>query len=793
MSEMRTIVPAVFMSSMAGLAFEVLLTRIFSVSLWYHFAFMIISVAMLGLAASGTALSLSSRLRDSGNTGLYTFCLGISMPASYLLTNLIPFDPVRLAWEHAEILYLGLYYLILAIPFFFAGLVIATAFITASGKSGLVYGADLLGAGLGSLGILVLMGTTSPEHAVFILSIVVLAGSFAVSGKRLRVGCALFIAANLSLLLLRPGFTALRMSPYKGLPSALRYPGAEMLHTYYTPFARIDTFRSPAVRFAPGLSLSWLDALPEQIGLAVDGGNTSAVTGIADRKAMAFLSRLPAALPYEIGDRDRVLVLDPGGGLQILLARYYGVHGITGVETNPWQAEIMRKYFGSFSGNLYGATIRTGLGRSWLARHGGTFDLIDISPQGAEPAGSFGIAEDYRFTVEAFRGYLRHLDKDGVLCINLFIIPPPRYELRLLATLATAMESMGMRHADRHIAAIRSWDTISILAKKSPLTGNETAAIRKFARDRWFDPVHIPGIKAEESGIHIKMPSSDYVRALQAVLSPESRGKFMREYLFNVSPVYDRAPFYHYFLKISEIRETYRVMGGKWQFFLEAGFIVPALLLQAASLSALLLLLPAVAIERKRGGRRGGRKILSYFALLGMGYMLVEIPFIQKMILPLENPSYAVAAVLAAILLSSGIGSLASSRFADLRNPVTIAFTALLIAAYGFLMPSVSSVLVHYRPPLSFLLVFLAFLPAGFLMGIPFPMGLKALGERNPHLIPWAWAINGCLSVLAPLCAVLLAMAVGFRNVLLIGALCYLLAFLNLSAWARGSAGYAEH
>ena len=782
---MRKILPAVFLSAMGGLAFEVLLTRIFSVSLWYHFAFMIISVAMLGLAASGTVLSLSSRLQDSGKMGLYTFCLGISMPVSYLLTNLIPFDPVRLAWEKAEILYLGLYYVLLALPFFFAGLVIATAFTTASGKSGLVYGADLLGAGLGSLGVLILMGMTSPERAVFILSTAVLAASFPLCGKRLRAACVLFMAANFVLILLQPDFTRLRISPYKELPTALRYPGAEMIHTYHTPFSRIDTFRSPAVRFAPGLSLSWLDPLPEQIGFAVDGGNISAVTGVADRDALEFLSRLPAALPYETGRRDSVMVLDPGGGLQILLARHYGTRRIMGVETNPWLADIMRKNFGAFSGNIFGGNIRTGLGRSWLAVHDGTFDMIDISLQGADPAGSFGIAEDYRYTVEAFREYIRHLKSDGVLSINLFIIPPPRYELRLLATLATAMESMGIRHVDRHIAVVRSWGTITILAKKSPLTGDETASVRKFARERWFDLVHLPGIKAEETGIYIKVPSLGYFRALQDVLSPERRGKFMQEYIFDVTPVYDESPFYHYFLKFSEIREVYRVMGGKWQFFLEEGYIVPALLLQAAALSALLVLLPAVAIKRKEKDNRGGGKILPYFAFLGMGYMLVEIPFIQKMILPLENPSYAVAAVLAAILLSSGAGSLASSRFPVLRNPATIAFTSLLIVAYGFLMPAISSVLAHYRPPVSFLFVFLTFFPVGFLMGIPFPTGLKALGESNPRLIPWAWAINGCFSVLGPLCAILLAMVVGFRNVLLLGALFYFFAFLNMAGYMK--------
>jgi spermidine synthase len=787
MNELRKILPAVFLSAMAGLAFEVLLTRIFSLSLWYHFAFMIISIAMLGLAASGTVLSLFPRLQSTGNIGLYTFCLGISIPASYLFTNLIPFDPVRLAWEKAEILYLGLYYVILALPFFFAGLVIANAFTNVSGKSGLLYGADLLGAGLGSLGVLLLMGITSPERAVFILSIGVLAASFTVCGKTLRAACGFFIAGNLVLLFLQPSFTSLRISPYKELPTALRYPGAHMLHTYHTPFARIDTFRSPAVRFAPGLSLSWLEPLPEQIGFAVDGGNISAVTGIADRKSLQFLSRLPAALPYETGKRKNVLVLDPGGGLQVLLARHYGAHNITGVETNKWLADIIRRDFGAFSGNMYGGNMMTGLGRSWLAVQGGTFDMIDISPQGAEPAGSFGIAEDYRYTVEAFREYLRHLNRDGVLTINLFIIPPPRYELRMLATLATAMESMGIRDSRRHIAAIRSWGTITILAKKTPLTEKETVSIRKFARERWFDIVHLPGIKAEESGIYIKMPSLDYFRAFQAILSPETRGKFLEEYAFDVTPVFDESPFYHYFLKISNIREIYRVMGGKWQFFLEEGYIVPALLFQALALSALLVLLPAVVMKRREKVNRGVGKILPYFAFLGFGYMFVEITFIQKLILSLENPSYAVAAVLASLLLSSGAGSLSSSRFLILRNSSVVALISLLIAAYGLLFPSLSSVIANYRPPISFLLVFLTLFPAGFLMGIPFPTGIKALGERSPRLIPWAWAINGCFSVLGPLCAILLAMAVGFRNVLLIGALCYLLAFLILSGWARSN------
>jgi hypothetical protein len=813
MDETQKILPVVFFSSMAGLAFEVLLTRIFSISLWYHFAFMIISMAMLGMAAGGTLLSLFPRLRDMRNIGLYAFCLGIAMPAGYLLTNLMPFDPVRLSWEKTEVLRLGLYYLVLALPFFFSGLIIAAAFTAGSGRSGLLYGADLLGAGLGSLGILFMTGVIAPERGVFVLSAIVLAVSFMAGGKRLKALCLLLIGANLAFLILQPGFTRLRLSPYKELPAALLYPGAELLRTYYTPFARIDTFRSPAVRFAPGLSLAYLEPLPEQIGFSIDGGNISAITSTADHAALKFLSRLPASLPYRIGPRRKVLVLDPGGGLQMLLARYYKALEITGIETNPWLAEIIRKDFSAFSGNVYGKGVGTGLGRSWLAGRRETFDLIDISLEGAAPAGSFGIAEDYRHTVEAFSEYFQHLEKDGALCVSLYIIPPPRNELRILATLAAAMESSGISDPARHIAAIRSWGSISILAKKSPLTGDETAAVRGFARQCRFDLAYLPGMAPEDSNRYVKMPSNEYFTAFAAILSPSERGSFTERYIFDVGPVYDDAPFFHYFLKIGKIREVYRVMGGKWQFFLEEGFIIPALLVQAAVLSALLVLLPAFAVHKKRNGKPNtgngaeisgagertawektepgpcrvlnGAGLLPYFALLGFGFMFVEITLIQRLILPLENPPYAMAAVLATLLFSSGTGSLLSYRHAELGGPWVPAATALVIILYSLLLPAVSSVIAHYRPPSSFLLVFPALFPAGFLMGIPFPFGIKALGERNPRLIPWAWAINGCCSVVGPLCAILLAMASGFRDVLLMGALAYFLAFLNLSSFMK--------
>jgi len=770
--------PLIFLVSMASLAFEVLLTRIFSITLWYHFAFMVISIAMLGIAASGTILALYPGLRRLDRIGWYTLALGGAMPTGFLLANLVAFDPVRLAWDRWELLNILLTYLCLAVPFFCAGLVIATAFSMENQRAGLIYGADLVGAGTGSIGILLLMGSVPTEEGVFVISLVVVGAAFLVGGIRLRVTALLLGGTILGLLILQPGFSRPRISPYKGLEAALRYPGAEHLRTWHTPFARIDTFKSPAVRYAPGLSLRYQERLPEQIGVSIDGGEVNAVTAVADPAALAFLDHLPAALPYALGPRREVLILDPKGGLPVLSARRNGAGRITTVESVSSLEKVIREELSIFSGNLYGRESRTGLGRTWLA--GGTrrFDLIDITLQGTEPSAAFGISEDYRFTMEAFREYLEHLTDNGVLSVNLFIIPPPRTELRILATLATALEESGVRDPGAHLAIIRSWGTLTFLVKRSPLTPAEAAAVRSFAREQRFDLAWLSGATAQESNVHVRTRDFDYFRAFRAILSPTERNSFLAGYLFDVRPVRDEAPFFSHFLRLDRLTETYRTMGSKWQFFLEEGYILPAVLVQAVAISVLLLALPALA--GKRPGAAARKVFLPYFALLGLAYMFVEVALIQKLILPLEDPPVAVAAVLASLLISSGIGSLLSHRHPRLARPATTLVLALFVALCAMLLPPLFVIASPWPLPLRSVFFCLLVAIPGSLMGIPFPTGLRLLGQVDPGLIPWAWTINGVFSVLAPLLAVMAAMATGFRGVLLLGAAAYLLAFLIL-------------
>lgn len=783
----KKLLAGIFLFSFSALSYQIALTRVFSISLWYHFAFMVISIAMLGIGVSGTVLSLSQRLKTPSRheltlarIGIYGLFLGASITVSYLLSNLLPFDPVRLSWDRVQLLYICLYYLLLSTPFFFFGLSVSTALSSASERAGFLYGADLLGAGAGSISFLYFMSITSPEVVILLVSSIALGGAFLIGGRKTKVCSSIFIACNIFLLLM-PGLISPRMSPYKGLQLALRYPGAEHIKTYHSPFSQVDVFRSPAVRFAPGLSLKYLEPLPEQLGISVDGGEVNAVTRADNRESLGFLEFLPSALPYELGRRESVLILDPRGGLEVLLARHYGAQGIFKVESNPLVIKVIRDDLGDLSHGIYDDNTWQGLGRSWLKAKDRKFDLIDIPLTGTSPSGSFGIAEDYRFTVESFKEYLSHLTKNGMLSVHLYILPPPRIELRLLSTLVTAMEEMGIKEIEGKIIAIRSWGSIGIMAKVEPFTREEIDAVRKFSREKRFDLVLLPGIREDETNIYLKTASNEYAAAFMSILDPGRRASFQRDYLFDITPVRDESPFFHYFLRLKNLRNIYEVMGGKWQYLIEEGYLLPVVFVQVLLLSIVFILLPAFSKRRKNDNPSNPPSIppLLYFAFLGLGFMFVEISLIQRMILPLENPSYAVAAVLTSVLIGSGIGSLLSSRFSPLRSRFTLLALTLLIAAYSLLVPLFSDFIAP-QPLLRKVALGFAFLiPLGLPMGIPFPMGIRNLGEKTPELIPWAWAVNGCASVLAPLLTIMLAMAVGFQTVMWIGAAAYFLAFLT--------------
>ena len=776
----RVILRLIFNASLACLSFEVALMRVFSISLWYHFAFMVISIAMLGIGASGTALSLFPGLKDLRRVPLYALILVISIPASYLLANEVPFDPARLSWDHTQLISVSLYYIILCAPFFCFGLIVSTAYSAMSREANAVYAADLLGAGFGALAMAWLLSLGGPETSVFIISTLLATGLlYRPVDWKIRSISLLLIAVDLLVLFLHPAFIQPRISPYKPYALAMQFPGAERLGTAYSPYARVDLFKSPANRFAPGLSFTYLEPLPEQTGIAVDAGDIYTMTDTSSGSNLAFIRSLPSSLPYLLGRNEDVLIIEPKAGLALLTAREYGARSISAIDSNPLVLRVMREYSRTHGTPAYEHQALPGLARTWLSATNRKFDVIDLSLMGSWPSAAFGFAEDYRFTVEAFEQYLAHLKREGFLSINLYIIPPPRTELRLLATLLRSAEASDISDTSRHVAVIRSWDTLTLLMKRSALTQQDIKRIKTFAGDKRFDLVYFPGIRPEESNVFIKQPGNEYAGAFGRLLDKNMQTQFMADYLFDIRPVSDEMPFFHYYMKLENIKEIYRVMGEKWQFFIEEGYLLPVIFIQVLVVSALLIILPLVKLKSANIGTNAVRPLL-YFALLGVAYLFIEMAFIQKMTLGLENPSYASSTVIVSVLISSGLGSLLSRRFNMLKSPRVLLALAGVVLAYGFLLTAIIAGMSQYPLTVKITFSFLLLAPTGLLMGLPFPLGITVLGSAAPRLIPWAWAVNGCFSVLAPILAIMLALSAGFRFVLLSGAVMYLLAFLMI-------------
>lgn len=757
----------VFFVSLSMLILEISWTRVLSVAQWYHFAFLVISIALFGMGAAGTFLSVYPGMLEeelAGRLRTLTFAYSLSIVASFWMANNIPFDPFRMTWERMQLLYLLVYYLLLSIPFFFSGVVLTLA-LAKMEDVGRVYFSSLVGAGMGSLLAVILapLGAKTIGISAF-LAAVALVGH----GDRRRLP-----AAWLGLLLLLAISTPqINISPYKSLPMALSYPGSELLYTEWNAYSRIDLFKSPMARYAPGLSYVYRGEIPEQFGITVDGDQLTALTlWHGNLSSLAFTGYLPASLPFHLS-QGRTLILDAGGGLDVLTALYHNVTAITAVEPNPIVVDILKKY-GEFPETV---ALETGEGRSYVRRSRDRYEVILLTPTESGPGstGIYALSENYAYTVEAFQEYYGHLSENGILSITRWLLPPPREGVRVVSLAVAALENEGVERPERHIAAIRSWGTITILVKRSEFTPGEMVAIREFGRERRFDLVYLPGIAPEEANIYNRFPEPLYYQEIDLLFA--DRDRFYKDYLFDVSPVTDERPFFFHFFKLEKIAPTYRSMGGKWQPFLEGAYLLPVIFLQALILSLVFILLPL-----RRLGRYGGKMgILTYFLCIGLGFIFVEITLIQKFILFLGYPIYAVSAVLLSLLLSAGVGSFYSERTRNLR-PIVIALS-LLIILYLPLLPEVFGLFLGSGLTARYLISLAAIAPLGFLMGMPFPLGLRLAKGIGMGMVPWAWAVNGCASVLGSILVIMIALSYGFNSALILASAAYLAGMAALTS-----------
>jgi hypothetical protein len=791
----------IFLISSATLCLEISLTRYFSISQQYHFAFLVVSIAFMGYGASGSFLSLL-KIRDSIDRDKFLSCssllFSLTILASFFLCNLLPFDFIKLSWDKRQIFLIFVYYFLLSIPFFFAGLTISFAISRASNLVNKIYFSDLLGAGSGTLFVLVVFLPRGDRGVILFISFLALLSSFLFStGRSIRFKFLLasLMAGEIALFLLAPSWLSFRISPYKALPVALKFPQAKHLLTKWNAVSRVDILESAALRYAPGLSLLYDKTLPPQFGLSIDGDELSAITSLRNRQgsSLEFLSFLPASLAYSYVERPRTLIIEPKGGLDVLSALYFNANQIKVIERNPLTLKLLRKELAKPSGNLYlqqNIQCISANSRSALKEEKGRYDLIVFSLTdvfGASGTGLHGLSENYLYTVESFTHILNRLSPNGLISMTLYLLPPARKEIKLLATWIEAMERSGMNPAF-HTIAIRSWGTISFFVKKSPFTPQEIQKLKDFASKCLFDLVYYPGIKAEEVNLHNILDNPLYYNLTLQLLTPPQREKLYRDYLFQIKPATDNRPFFSNFFKLTKLKSTYRVLGQKWLPFLQGEFLVLFLLIQSVIIASILIFLPLVVYRKRGKGEKGAAvKTFVYFGSIGMAFMFVEIIFIQQFILFLGHPLYSTSVIIFSLLFASGIGSFFSKKILgqDLRRNLrkSLLICAVLVALYLLLLPSFYDALIQLNLPLKMGLTFLIVFPLGFLMGFPFPTGIRLLAEQEERLIPWAWATNAFSSVVNSISALMIAFWAGYSLVLVLASGGYLLAlfFTNFS------------
>ncbi|UCE77192.1 MAG: SAM-dependent methyltransferase [Gammaproteobacteria bacterium] len=784
---------SVLLASATALAYEILLVRLFSISHWHHYAYMIISLALLGYGISGAFLALFQRRLQAHFSAAYLVNLVLfaaAMPLGYLLAGKSGFSPEEILWDPGQWARLAAIYLYLALPFLFVANAIGLALMQYRDNVGRIYAADLLGAGLGSLGIVALLFMVFPASALRLLTALGIGAAWlAVLELRMRPA-ALRVALPLAALLpvlLPTAWLEPAMSPYKGLSEALNISGTRVIEQHSSPLGLISVTEHTGIplRHAPGLSLTASAGPPEQLGIFVDGDGPSAITAAGgDAAALAFLDQLTWALPYHLKRPGRVLILGAGGGSEVLQARQLGAGHIDAVELNPQIVTLVKDTYADFAGHLLDADnvrIFTAEARGFVSTTTDRYDLIQVAlvdSFSASSAGLYALSESYLYTVEALQAYLSKLSADGYLAISRWIKMPSRDAPKLFATAITALEKLGIDDPQNRLALIRSWQTSTLLIKNGRFDAAELEALRRFCSARSFDVAYYPGIDAAEVNRFNVMAEPQLYLAARALLGPE-RERFLADYKFNLEPATDDKPYFFRFFTWRALPEIITLYGRGGVPLLDTGYLIlAATLVQAVAASLVLILLPLWFLRRSAAPNAAGAqrwRVLVYFSALGLAFLFLEIAFIQKFILFLHHPLYAVAVVLTAFLLFAGAGSLYSQRLVKAHAGVTVAVAAITVASlvYVFALDRLFTPLAGLADSLRILVSVALIAPLAFFMGMPFPLGITRVGERTPNLIPWAWGINGCASVISAVLATLLAMHFGFTVVVLAAVILY--------------------
>jgi len=780
----------IFFVSFATLLYELSLTRVYSVTLWYHFGFLIISTALLGFGVSGVVLSLWNSLREKydldKSLSWLSIGLALSVVICFRLQQEVPFDPFNLYADKMQFFYMPLTYLLVSTPFFFSGLVISLLFSRNPSVISRLYAFDLAGAALGCLAVIftisMLGGGGSVVFAAVFASLAALLFS-AKTGKELVLISGFLIIATLLIALNADKIIPLHITANKGLSRSKNKP----VYTKWNTFSRIDLY----------IDSSEIDPQKKSPGFAIDQG--TAFTGLdfdlePDVKTVLKQyhddSLYFSCLAYLDKKDPSLLIIGSGCGSQVLDALHHGAKQITAVEINPIinQLVVSNEYWSDLFQQPQ-VKLVTDEGRNYVRSSKEKYDAIlsvHTISNAAITSGALSLSENYVLTKEAFEDYYDHLTDSGMIFFT-----RPEFQLpRLFATGREVLEEKGIKDPLVHFFSYTYPESSPLFAGRKSFT-----AIFLMSKAA-LSPKQIEQMNAFVSPLPVLYdPLRENRNIYDSILTTKNLPAFYHNYPFEISPATDNEPFFNHHTRWSALNwSSFRDIFSQKRMgrmaledkpIAEVSLIV--LLVQVFLISGILILLPLWRFSS--AGLKAGKVFpyLLYFSGLGCGFIMIEIVLLQQFGLLLGEPVYTFAIILAALLLFTGLGAYLSGKYSlhanrTIRNAIFL-LAALLLTASFFLTPLLQQAIalsMTGRIILSLVLI----LPLGILLGIPFPAGMQIINKQSAALIPWAWGVNGFFTVIGSVIALILSMMIGFQAVLWIAICIYLasLFFISRSA-----------
>ena len=806
-SSIRLLWPVGFLSC-SLLGFEVALMRMLLYASWHHFAFLVISIALLGFGASGTALCLLRRwVLPRGDVVFFSLVIAtaVSMAGSVQLAEHVPaearFVPPLLA---RQILSWGLYWAVFFVPFLLGAMAIGLALMMAGKGLPAVYATNLAGSAMGAVSSSLLMHHVPPAWLGAGLGGLALAGALPLARRhslRGHLALVLCMAGSGLWLWLDPPGIRVDSFKYQNHVERLSASGkAERIARTHGPRGQVEVYGGPVFHELPFLSTG--ESPPSMLSLVVDGHWAGSVLQVADAEEARVVEQTLMSVPYAfLPPRPRVLLLGEVGGANIWLAVRKQAASIEVVQPNEKLINLLRGPLEGQGGQIFswpGVSLSLVEPRHFVGYNQARFDLIQLAgleSWATDQGGVGGLRHDYLVTVEGLAACLRRLSPEGVLAVGRGIQFPPRDNAKLAATLVEALRRLGVDQAGRHLVVVRDFLAACTLVKTTPWTSAELDSVRRLCAERQLTPVYFAGIRPGELNRPDRLPgppgsTGDWLHYVIGQLVALRGEELFEKWPFEIRPATDMRPFFAHFGKLDSIGILRASFGDLWLTRTELGLLFVFAATAIAVLSgALMTLLPIGLVPEIR--QAAGRWITAaYFAAIGLAYMTLQVSTLSHLIHLIGDPVQAGAATLAGFLLFSGAGSLAVhalGRF--LEGKARYLFPCLVLAGFVEIWMGERVVAWAGLFPVEgrILVAVVAIAPLGFLMGMPMPLALRCLQRRFPALLPWAWGVNGFASVLAPPLATAVAMTWGLHSAGMCALLLYGLAAVLFGRLARAS------